>query len=269
MLPNYLIIGSARCGTSYIAKNLGSHPEVFMPLEKELHFFDRNYSNGIDYYKSLFPDSNSNKYKAVGEATPAYLYFPEIPGRIKEHLPDAKLIISLRNPVDAAYSMYWNAYAADERTRKMTFEEKLQQEPRLIEGGKYFEQMQRYMGLFPKENIHIIIFEELMANANAEFAKLYKFLGVDETFVSPYLRHEINSSGMKVGKSMLLYYLYKGFLNYLKIPEISRWLEKLNTNMHSSMNKTTRKLLENEFSDSNKSLQTLIQRDLAQWWKRE
>ncbi|MBA3731354.1 MAG: sulfotransferase domain-containing protein, partial [Gammaproteobacteria bacterium] len=107
MLPNFLIIGASRCGTTWMANNIKSHPDVFMPPKKELHFFDASFDKGWDYYASFFPDKKCARYRAIGEATPAYLYMPQVARLIKSRLPDVKMIVSLRNPIDRAYSQYW------------------------------------------------------------------------------------------------------------------------------------------------------------------
>ena len=92
-------------------------------------------------------------YKAIGEATPAYLYMPQVPHLIKSRLPDVKMIVSLRNPIDRAYSHYWNLYAAapeGDVNKRLSFEEKLEFTPRLIEEGFYDRKLSNYYTLFPK-----------------------------------------------------------------------------------------------------------------------
>jgi hypothetical protein len=265
MLPDYLIIGAARCGTTYIAQVLRSHPEVFMARQKELHFFERDYDKGMAFYESNFPPEDTGQYKVIGEATPAYLYFPEVPERIHRHLPDAKLIVSLRNPIDAAYSAYWKAYSADERTRRMTFEQKLEKEPRLIAGGRYAEQLARYLALFPRERIHVIVYEQLVARPEAEFRRLFRFLGVAEDFVSPYMTQRINASGMKNGRSRLLRYAHRLFFRYIEIPSIAGWIERINFLPIPPMAPATRQRLQQEFAGPNAELESLTGADLSAW----
>ncbi|MBA4318316.1 MAG: heparan sulfate glucosamine 3-O-sulfotransferase, partial [Flavobacterium sp.] len=140
MLPNFLIIGAARCATTWISENLSQHPDIFIPPLKELHFFDTHYEKGIAYYESYF-DNRSEK--AVGEATPAYLYFPNISSLIQQHLPNVKLIASIRNPVDRAFSHYLylkaKAKIGDIDSDMISFEDKLKVTNRLIEEGFYYD----------------------------------------------------------------------------------------------------------------------------------
>ena len=236
-----------------------------MAKQKELHFFDRDYEKCMDFYEKYFPSDGKQTFKAIGEATPAYLYFPEVPERIHKHLPSAKLIMSFRNPVDAAYSAYWKAFSSDERTRRMTFEQKVQQEPRMIAGGKYAQQLERYTKLYPAENIHVIVYEELIANPAAEFKRLYRFLGVNEHFVSPYMSQRINSSGMKNGRSKLLQYAHRLFFRYIEIPTIAGWIEKINFLPIPPMKAETRAWLNDEFRDSNSNLARLTGKDFSIW----
>lgn len=74
-LPNFLIVGAARCGTTYLSNILMQHPEIFLHPKKELHFFDRDINKGLQYYREYFSGTKTIDYKAIGEATPAYLYF--------------------------------------------------------------------------------------------------------------------------------------------------------------------------------------------------
>jgi hypothetical protein len=267
MLPNFLIIGAARCGTSYLASNFRSHPEIFVPTEKELHFFERDYDKGMDFYESYFPDNADTKFKAVGEATPAYLYFPDMPERIHEHLPDAKLIASLRNPVDTAYSLYWKAYSNDERTRAITFEEKLETEPRMIRGGRYHEQLSRYTKYFPRENLYIVIYEEMIRRPEEELRKLFRFLGVDESFMPPLLHNKVNSSGMLNTNNSFPYYVHRLLFWYLNLPlpRLGQWIENKILVKLPEMKESTRQALWKEFEPDVEKLEEFLGRDLSIW----
>lgn len=106
MMPAFLVIGAQRAGTSSFYWNLVRHPRIRPALEKEVHFFDReeNYGKGPAWYRGHFPWRRGAAI--TGEATPAYLYRTPVPGRVKELLPDVRLIVLLRNPVDRAYSNF-------------------------------------------------------------------------------------------------------------------------------------------------------------------
>ncbi len=106
VLPNFVIIGAPRSGTTSLSAYLGTHPQVFMSREKELHFFDRRFHRGIEWYARQFARAKGKI--GIGEATPRYMYGAEAIARMYELLPETKLIAILRNPVDRAYSHYWH-----------------------------------------------------------------------------------------------------------------------------------------------------------------
>src|SRR5690606_33439746 len=119
-LPTFLVIGAARSGSTWISRNLARHPDVFIPKEKELHFFDQRYEEGIEAYRAYVRAATAEK--AIGEATPAYLHTPAAAARIRAHLPDVKLIACLRDPIDRLYSRYWNARGRFEHNKEVSFE---------------------------------------------------------------------------------------------------------------------------------------------------
>lgn len=113
-LPTFLIIGAQRCGTTSLYDSLTGHPSILPALRKELHYFDNNYDKCLEWYKAFFPlrlprETNSTANPPLrGEATPYYIFHPRAHQRIADVLPNAKLIVVLRNPVDRAYSHYWH-----------------------------------------------------------------------------------------------------------------------------------------------------------------
>jgi len=106
MLPNFLIVGAQKAGTSSMVIYLSEHPDVSVPLN-EIHFFDidERYKKGLKWYEKHFKKWNGQK--AIGEKTPIYMYLEKVPARIAKDLPNIKLIFMLRNPTDRAWSNYW------------------------------------------------------------------------------------------------------------------------------------------------------------------
>ena len=103
--PDFLILGAQRCGTSSLHHWLSQHPDIWLPDEKELHFFDLNWHAGPSWYRGMFTDDG----RVVGEATPIYLFYPNVDDWVHEVAPDCKFIVLLRDPVDRAYSHYHHA----------------------------------------------------------------------------------------------------------------------------------------------------------------
>ena len=114
MLPTYLIAGTVRSGTTSLHRALRRHPEVFAPGEKELHFFDRQFDRGVGWYESLFADAPGTG--PVGEATPNYVYDDHAVERMAGVVPDARVVVLLRDPVERAYSQYWMQRSAHHET---------------------------------------------------------------------------------------------------------------------------------------------------------
>ena len=266
MLPNYLVIGAARCGTTWLAKNLTQHPEIFMHSKKALHFFENDYDKGIDWYEQKFNNASEN-VKAVGEASPVYMYNEDIAELIKKHMPNVKLIVTLRDPVDRAYSHY--SFRERERqleNQPLTFEQKIEATPRLIETGLYAKKLKRYYDLFPKENILIILYDELKKDPEQYLKRVYEFLGVNAEFISPLLENEINSSSSKLGKFHALYLLNR-ILVKIGLFRIAELVCKFNKKVEfEPVNiKTREMLLEKYFLDDLEKLEKMINMDLSEW----
>ncbi len=189
--PNLLLCGAQKAGTTSMHYYLDEHPDIFAVREKEIHFFDNDerYAKGIEWYESRFKNAGNQKYRL--ESTPIYLYLPKAAERIHEHYPDVKLLFMLRNPVKRAWSHYLMEVRAGRET--LSFYDALQAEDKRLKNGeyerKYFSykdrglyltQIKSYLELFPRENIYIMILEDLKKNPADEMKKLFRFLGIDD-----------------------------------------------------------------------------------------
>jgi hypothetical protein len=263
-LPDFLVIGAARSGTTWIAKNLDSHPDIFIPREKELHFFDYQYSKGLDFYASFY--RNMGSATAIGEATPAYLHFEPAAARIRKHLPDANMIASLRNPVDRLYSRYWNARGRFLDNKHLSFEEKLTQKPELIEEGFYVDHLQRFLKLFPREQFLILLFDELVADPATFMAEIYRFIGVSDNHSATLLEHKINAAADQklLVKSRPIYWAERA-LRRVGLHYIAQRLEPRNSADLPPMSPDTRRWLIDVYREKNNQLEDLIGKDLSHW----
>jgi len=204
-LPGFLIVGAQKSGTSSMFRLLEMHPQVYGSLKKEVHFFDRNYGKGINWYKSHFPMKKKIKKGCVtGEASPCYLMFPHAAERISQLLPNVKLIILLRNPVERAISQYFHEVsggreslsmeeafkAEDDRIRPelkrlhedKTYHSTIYRDYSYKKRGVYIDQIRQYLQFFNREQLCIIKSEEYFENPNHIVKKAYAFLGVDDSF---------------------------------------------------------------------------------------
>jgi len=205
-LPDSLIIGAQRAGTSSMFRLLKLHPQIYGSAKKEVHFFDRNYSKGVNWYRSHFPLRQKLKGGWVTfEATPCYLMFPHAAERISQLLPNIKFIVMLRNPVDRAISHYFHEVAGNREN--MPIEEAFKAEDDRIrpelkkiqddktyhsiiyrnysykKRGVYYDQIRHYLQFFNKEQLFIIKSEEYFENPNLIFKSVYAFLGVNDNFI--------------------------------------------------------------------------------------
>lgn len=267
VLPNFLIIGAARSGSTWMSRNLSLHPEVFIPTQKELHFFDRDYDQGMDCYATHFQLRAAADARVVGEATPAYLHREVAAGRIHRHLPDAKLIVCLRDPVERLYSRYWNSRGRFVENKGLSFEEKLQQKPEFIEEGFYVDHLARYLDLWPRDRLLILLYDDLKA-APREFLKsMYEFLGVDPEFDSELAEHRVNAAAAQpmTVRSRPLYWLGKA-VDRIGRRSLARKLEQRNTGRIPVLAaETRRRLIDAYYRTKNDQLSELLGRDLSHW----
>jgi len=180
--PNFIGIGAAKCGTTWMHNLLQQHPEIYMPTKrKEIDFFnmDSNYTKGLDWYESFFPDDFiADRYIAIGEFTPRYLNKLDAPQRIAQISSIQKLIVMLRNPVERAYSQYChtirNGYSK-------SFEDYLEERPYVIDHGKYAEKLEPFLEVFSPDQFCYFVFEESINNVEATQQKIAEFLDVSPT----------------------------------------------------------------------------------------
>jgi hypothetical protein len=185
-LPNFLIIGAGRSGTTSLYHYLRQHPAIFMSPIKETNYYtdadqllDSRAIRSRTGYEQLFAEVNGQR--AIGEATPRYLNAIAGIGRICDDLPGVRLIATLRQPADRCYSSYLQRFTNSRETRSA--EEVLQPGNDLFEIGRYHPQLRRYFDVFPRERIKVILFDDLIARPQETVRSLYSFLGVDADFV--------------------------------------------------------------------------------------
>ncbi|MEZ4774711.1 MAG: sulfotransferase domain-containing protein [Bacteroidia bacterium] len=267
MLPNFLIIGAPRAGTTWIQKNLIQHPDIYMPSKKEIHFFDRFYEEGIGYYENYFEGVSGQT--AIGEATPAYLHRENVPQRIYDHLGPIRMIVTLRNPVDRLYSRYWNSRGKFIENKGLSFEEKVMAKPEFIEEGFYAAHLSRYYEIFPRENILVMFFDDIKKDSDGFLKQIFEFIGVDPDFDSSISDKRVNTSDSKklLVKSKPIYYLSKASRK-LSLTNLATKLEDINRATLPPMTSKTRMwLIDNYYRDKNESLGNLLGKDLSSWNK--
>jgi hypothetical protein len=199
MTPSFFILGAMKAGTSSLFDYLCQHPDILPPLRKEVHFFTRGWDagKGFDWYRAHFPRRARRRRGCLtGEATPGYLYDPEVPRRIARHRPDAKLIVVLRNPVDRAISQYLHETRfgretlpleeamtrEDERLARAASAGDAGQETLLHASykrrGEYAPQISRVLEHFDRDQLLVLTSDELFADPRAATLACFEFLGL-------------------------------------------------------------------------------------------
>jgi tetratricopeptide (TPR) repeat protein len=198
--PNFIIIGSQRCGTTSLYTYLAEHPQILTPIKKEMDFFSWHFQRGIDWYLAHFPPMPQGGEFITGEASPSYFDFREAPERLYSACPQAKLIVLLRNPVDRAISHFyrlkglnWEGRSLD---RAISDEiERLNQNPEYIIGpepgnylarGRYIEFIKNWLAFFPREQLLVLQSEDLYAGAAETVQQVLEFLDLPEYQLSEY-----------------------------------------------------------------------------------
>ncbi|MCR9171357.1 MAG: sulfotransferase domain-containing protein [bacterium] len=196
-LPDFLIIGAMKGGTSSLYHWIDQHPDAHLSREQEVHFFATSYRKGLKYYRSYFPKASEDKL--TGESSPYYFYHPLVPARVKKDLPNCKIIVLLRDPVFRAYShyqMHQGIDMASDFDEAIALEEKRVAKPHadFVAGkdyrstdhqaysyfgrGMYFEQLERWLQYFPKEQLLVLKSENLFVNPSKVVTDVYNFLGL-------------------------------------------------------------------------------------------
>ncbi len=290
MLPNFIVIGAAKAGTTALYWYLKEHPEVFMSPLKETNFFafgldadgGHLYGNpavhrypvqSLADYEKLFADAGNEV--AIGEASPIYLECPQAAGRIRDVIPQARIICCLRNPADRAYSDYQmylrsGGRRLDPGTDLTATAAWVHPDSHWMEISRYHGQLKRYYDAFPRERIHVFLFDDLRKNPLRVVQDLYRFLGVDPTF-APDFETPHNVGGMPGNMMLERLMTSAGVARTIKpwIPtRAANWVRRLRTrNMRPAppLPDTLRQHLNDSFRDDIALTSKLIGRSLAQW----
>ena len=289
--PNLFLLGAAKAGTTNLYTSLSRHPQIFFSQVKEPQFFvhDELYARGLNHYLNGHFAAGT-AWPIRGDATPHYLYYEKAAQRIAQNLhgPDLRFVVSVRNPVARAYSLYWNMVA--EGIETLSFEAALAQEgdrisdPELAQQGAvsihyvssslYARQIRTYLRYFEPEQFHVVVFEELLADPLRELNAVCDFLQVDR-FESVPQGGRTNAATMP--RSTGVHHFLRGSSTFKRLagralPEsvkqraVSAVL-RLNSRTHKypPMNPETRSRLKKAFAEDIADLETLLQRPLQCW----
>lgn len=232
VLPDFVIIGAQKCGTTSLYAYLNRHPQVVPAYEKEIGYFSRHYARGVNWYKSMFPTAESlARLKAeirlapiTGEATPGYLCSPGTPALIKQCLPNVRLLAILRDPVDRAVSHFFHSRRlkyeplADMSAALALEEDRIRSSAAFDASnttlsrdyfmygykrrGVYHEQLARWFDVFPKEQFLVLCLEDLQARPQELLDETCDFLRIQRHIFRGLRRHNVGQR-KDVGESIL------------------------------------------------------------------
>ena len=210
MLPNLIIIGAMKSGTTSLYHYLQLHPEIAMAKGKELHFFSsrQNWRQGVEWYQTHF----RIKAKIRGEASTTYTKYPRnsyVPERMASIVPKAKLIYILRDPVKRLLSEYvhYRADGTEHRSLSQALDDL--KDNQYVYNSKYYTQLKQYLPFYPESNILITTLEELNAQPQQILQEVFRFLEVDESFYHPDYTQKFHASGEKRLKNRFGLFLTK------------------------------------------------------------
>jgi len=190
---NFLGIGAQKCATTWLYDILSDHPQVCLSSEKEVDFFSYYYDFGMQWYGEKFTVQAGET--AIGEVSPSYFHVPGVPERVHTYHPAMRLILFLREPVQRAVSNHKHEVrighlAGDD----LSFEYGLENNPMYIEQGLYATHYERWLQYFPREQILVVLFDDVSTSAAAVARQVYRFLGIDESHGSRVLGQQSNKS---------------------------------------------------------------------------
>ena len=288
MRVDFFIVGAPKAGTTSLFHYLDEHPEIGMSSQKEPDYFSdkdiqnrgmyygKNRIDTIEKYHDLFDDTNS---KLKGEGSVSYLFYNNVPAKIKEYNPNAKIIIMLRNPIDRAFSHYLMDYrlgVVSNTFEDIVFKQSKHKHASLfyqqyVKVSEYTVQIERYLDFFSADNILVIDYEDFKEDVLGVVNKTFLFLGVNQGF-EPNVIKKYNTFTMP--KNYLIRFVYSSvilrrLLTYIipsvLISQIRSVLFK--SNKKPILEDSTRDFLRKHFRNDINALSVLLRKDYSEWIK--
>lgn len=293
--PNFFIVGAPKCGTTAMNDYLRQHPDIFM-AKKELHYFGSDLKTKVkltqEEYLKYF--SAAGQKKIIGDASVWYLFSKTAAQEIKKFVPQAKILIMLRNPVDVIYSLHsQHLYDGNEDIRDfetaLSLDEDRKRGIHLADSLDYFElppyvdsvlfsnQVKRYLDVFGGENVHVALYDDLKADPERTFFKILEFLELDSKIlinygiINPrkqikwlYLHRIIKKPSLRL-KTAARFIVPSRKIRHLMMSLFFKW--NINPEKTGGMNEKLRSRLKNLFEEDIRTLSKLINRDLSGWLK--
>jgi len=294
-MPNFLVIGAAKGGTTALHRYLAQHPQIFVSRRKELRFFPfeggrpdyrgpgdaadaASFTTTLKEYGAHF--AGSEAFPARGESSPLYLYMPQSAQRIRHHLPEAKLIAVLRHPAERAFSQY--LMMRREGLETLGFAEALAAEDRRVaEGwghlrhyrrkGFYAAQLKLYFEHFRREQLRVCLYEDFVADPSAVTRDIFRFLCVDDSYV-PDMSVRHNESKFPRSRALQVFLTEpRRAKNLLKPVLPAGWSRRIGDHLRRrnltrpQLTEEMRRSLTEVYREDIVELQEMLGRDLSGW----
>lgn len=260
----FLMIGTQRGGTTWVDKALREHPEIHLPPKKQTYFFDSNYDNGLDWYLRQYGEIGSDK-KAVGEIATDYCLESPFQEMAKT-FPDIKILLSVRNPTERAHSYY--------QSRKSqfgwsTFDEAVEDDPRILKRGHYVEIIERILSSYPKDRFLLLFFDDLQSDDRGYLRSILEFLEVDPNYESPALGRKVQVSAFtrtrrvmsRIGGQSLVDFVSQSWVG----DRLRAYLRHKDAQNVVHMDPNIKRFLDDYYRPLNQELATFADRSLAHW----
>lgn len=279
--PDFIGVGGEKTASTWIYQCLCEHPAICGVNVKEISYFDtvklinqpkrtrsRYEVEGLDPYLAYF--SHCSPEQVTGEFTATYLHDIKVASILAKEFPDVKILISLRNPIDRTFSM-WQGLRAEDQRPFGSFEHALQLEPEFLRRSYYHEYVQLYFDHFPREQIHIVLYDDVLRDPVTTIQNVFAFLGADNTFVPQNAAHKTRSAETKRIQDesdrlqhSLIGRFAKTTLKSFGLAEFSKKIY-LRTRKREVLSPQQRKKLHGIFEHDIEKLSTLLERDLSHW----
>lgn len=293
--PNFLVIGAPKSGTTSLFYYIKQHPEIYLPVQKELHYFsfdklvmnsngpkDSQVLDGLCRTKDEYIKHyrNVKNEKAIGDISPSYLYY-ETHDKIKHELGLVKIVVILRNPVEKAYSQYMHM-VRDQREGLSFYDALLAEDERkkngwsdiwrYAESSLYSDRLNAFIDSFGRENVHVIIFDDFIKNPNNEVRKLFLFLGVNQN-ITVNTQSAYNRTGEArsiviaeiLGNKSRLKNIVKSLIPSSLRIKMRLKIMDINTKEKRGMDKASKNYLMKYFKEDMLNLENILDRKLP--WK--
>ncbi len=282
MKPDFIGIGVQKCATAWLYRILSDHPQISMAMpedgDKDTKFFSYFYDRGFEWYENHFIKRDRNHL--VGEYSTSYFYNTDAPERIYQYSKEMKLILCLRHPVERAFSNHKHEIKHNRISgENIIFENGLKNNPMYLYQSLYYTHLSNWLYYFSKDQIFIIILDDIKENPKSVIQNLYNFLGVQPQHHPPMFNQKIHET--RIPNNIVLYLLLKKISLFFKGIGLGSFIEKLkNKGMHNAIDKRnakaknivfppmeekTRKYLLIYFKNENKKLGGLLNRDFSNW----